>query len=102
MLHVQHHRTYMLADITPNRISVVPIARPTASAPASDTAAFIAQLNARYEEVHRSFEDNFWATKMNLKGCSTEALSRTKTEYENFLGDAANLAAVRAKLKVSS
>lgn len=35
-----------------------------------------------------------------LQGSSSEALARTKTEYEAFLGDAAKLKAVREKMQV--
>eukprot|EP00197_Chlamydomonas_leiostraca_P012787 CAMPEP_0202859018 /NCGR_PEP_ID=MMETSP1391-20130828/1317_1 /ASSEMBLY_ACC=CAM_ASM_000867 /TAXON_ID=1034604 /ORGANISM="Chlamydomonas leiostraca, Strain SAG 11-49" /LENGTH=626 /DNA_ID=CAMNT_0049538015 /DNA_START=77 /DNA_END=1957 /DNA_ORIENTATION=- len=63
-----------------------------------DTQTFINNLNEAYEKVHKSYEDNFWATKMALKGASSEELARTKTEYEAFLGDPANLKAVRDKL----
>lgn len=63
-----------------------------------DTQTFINQLNEAYEKVHKSYEDNFWATKMALTGASTEELARTKTEYEAFLGDPANLKAVRERL----
>ena len=38
---------------------------------------------------------------MALAGSSSEALARTKTEYENFLGDAAMLKEVRESMKVS-
>eukprot|EP00195_Chlamydomonas_chlamydogama_P009741 CAMPEP_0202900574 /NCGR_PEP_ID=MMETSP1392-20130828/11915_1 /ASSEMBLY_ACC=CAM_ASM_000868 /TAXON_ID=225041 /ORGANISM="Chlamydomonas chlamydogama, Strain SAG 11-48b" /LENGTH=623 /DNA_ID=CAMNT_0049586991 /DNA_START=175 /DNA_END=2046 /DNA_ORIENTATION=- len=61
--------------------------------------SFIDQMNETYEKVHVAYENNFWSTKMALKGCSTEDLARTKTEYENFLGDPANLKAVREKLQ---
>jgi hypothetical protein len=36
----------------------------------------LAPLHARTQ----SYEDNFWATKMALKGASSEELARTKTE----------------------
>jgi len=29
-------------------------------------------------QVHKAFEDNFWATKMNLPGASIPELTRTK------------------------
>lgn len=38
--------------------------------------------------------------QMALKGSSSEALARTKTEYESFLGDAAKLKEVRERMKV--
>ena len=37
----------------------------------------------QYEAAHKTFEDNFWSTKMGLKGASNEALARTKTDYES-------------------
>lgn len=45
--------------------------------------------------MHKAYEDNFWSTKMALKGCSSDALARTKTDYDAFLADAERLAAVR-------
>ncbi|KAL3147698.1 hypothetical protein ABBQ32_002443 [Trebouxia sp. C0010 RCD-2024] len=59
----------------------------------------VRQLNEKYEKAHKAFEDNFWATKMNLKGNSSAALAQTKTDYDAFLGDAANLQAVRNALQ---
>lgn len=64
----------------------------------TDVASFILQMNEAYSKVHKEFEDNFWSTKMALKGASTEALAATKTAYEEFLGNPDNLAAVRVKL----
>lgn len=61
--------------------------------------ARIDELNALYEQKHKAFEDNFWATKMALKSASTEELAKTKTDYENFLGDAETLKEVRELLK---
>ncbi|KIY99642.1 peptidase M3A and M3B thimet/oligopeptidase F, partial [Monoraphidium neglectum] len=43
---------------------------------------FIEDISQQYEKVHEAFEDNFWSTKMNLAGCSSEALAKTKTEYD--------------------
>ena len=37
----------------------------------------------QYEAAHKTFEDNFWSTKMGLEGASNEALARTKTDYES-------------------
>lgn len=50
-------------------------------------------------QVHLAYEDNFWSTKMALKGHSMEALSRTKTDYDAFLSNPENLARVRAQLE---
>ena len=38
---------------------------------------FIAKFNRDYEMCHKQYEDNFWATKMNLQGNSNEELTRT-------------------------
>ncbi len=38
------------------------------------------------------------STKMGLEGASTEALARSKTDYETFLADPENLKVVREKL----
>lgn len=35
-----------------------------------------------------------------LQGCSSDALSKTKTDYDSFLADPANLKAVKEQLKV--
>lgn len=60
---------------------------------------FIEELNVQYEKVHKAFEDNFWATKMSLKGASGDALNKTKSDLDNFLGDQERLVAVREHLK---
>lgn len=49
--------------------------------------------------MHKAYEDNFWATKMGLAGCSPEALASSKTAYDTFLSDATNLKAVRSVLQ---
>ena len=56
----------------------------------------------RYDERHRAFEENFWATKMGLAGASKEALVRTNGEYEDFLADEGNLQAVVAALQADA
>ena len=58
-------------------------------------------MNTQYEHLHRSFEEQFWGTKMNLGGdkYSTAELGRTKTEMEAFLADEDKLKATRAYLK---
>ncbi|WIA33193.1 hypothetical protein OEZ86_006339 [Tetradesmus obliquus] len=65
----------------------------------TEVTNFISDLNNKYEKVHKAFEDNFWATKMNLQGCSSEALARTKTDYDSFLADPVNLKAVKEQLQ---
>ncbi|KAJ3076621.1 hypothetical protein HDU98_001630 [Podochytrium sp. JEL0797] len=62
------------------------------------TTQFIETFNASYEEKHKAFEDNFWSTKMNLKGCSSDELTRTKNELDAFLGDASMLTKVQQLL----
>jgi len=64
----------------------------------SAPGALIAELNEQYDARHRAFEDNFWATKMALQGCSTEALTRTKLDLDAFLSDAGHLKAVEAAI----
>eukprot|EP00891_Asterochloris_glomerata_P001220 jgi/Astpho2/1220/Aster-07071 len=59
----------------------------------------IQELNKEYEVRHRAFEDNFWATKMGLKGNSSTQLAQTKTALDDWLGDPANLNRVRELLK---
>lgn len=64
-----------------------------------DVTDFLEKLSREYEHVHTAFEDHFWSTKMNLAGCSSEALAKSKTEYDAFLGDAKKLEAVREMKK---
>ncbi|PSC69592.1 peptidase M3 [Micractinium conductrix] len=59
---------------------------------------FIDKLNSEYEKAHVEYEKNFWSTKMKLAGASSEALSTSKTEYDQFLADKSRLAAVRQQL----
>ena len=49
--------------------------------------AFIDRQNEDYSKFHLDFENNFWSTKMNLKGCSTDALTRARNVYEGFLNN---------------
>lgn len=75
---------------------------------------FIETTNEGYEKVHRSFEEQFWGTKMALsngtpladgKGpatYSTEELTRTKMEMEAFLADKAKLLQTREFLSKSA
>lgn len=65
----------------------------------AEVNTFIEDLNAAYEKAHLDYEKNFWSTKMNLAGNSSAELSRTKTVYDSFLADAAQLAAVRQALQ---
>ncbi len=37
---------------------------------AGEIVTFIESFNREYEAKHKAYEDNFWATKMNLKDCS--------------------------------
>ncbi len=62
---------------------------------------FIKNFNKQYEEKHRNYENNFWATKMNLAGNSIEEFGRTKNELDAFLGDATTLNQVREYLSLS-
>jgi oligoendopeptidase F len=62
-------------------------------------AEFIENFNRQYEAKHKSYENNFWATKMNLNGCSTQQEVQTKTELDQFLGDKAMLLKVQEYLK---
>lgn len=66
---------------------------------ASSVDAFIDEFNSKYLSVHKNFEDNFWSTKMNLTGASTQDLVETKVAMDEFLGSKANLAEVRAKME---
>jgi len=61
-------------------------------------STFIDDFNAKYLDLHKNFEDNFWSTKMALKGNSTEDLTRTKLNLDTFLRDKSNLALVRENM----
>jgi hypothetical protein len=67
-----------------------------------DVDEFITTFNRAYESKHKSYEDNFWATKMNLTGCSGVELTRTKTDLDLFLGDKNVLDKVREMLQRDS
>eukprot|EP00998_Keelungia_sp_KM082_P007964 NODE_414_length_1972_cov_64.067751_g407_i0.p1 GENE.NODE_414_length_1972_cov_64.067751_g407_i0~~NODE_414_length_1972_cov_64.067751_g407_i0.p1 ORF type:complete len:644 (+),score=174.10 NODE_414_length_1972_cov_64.067751_g407_i0:29-1933(+) len=60
-------------------------------------SSLVSEFSLRYEQLHKAFEDNFWATKMNLAGCSGKALTDTKVEYESWLSDINNLQRVRTE-----
>jgi len=74
---------------------------------ANSVQAFIDEVNAGYEQVHRKFEEQFWGTKMALsKGTkladgtapeeySVNALTETKKAMESFLADEKKLAEAR-------
>eukprot|EP00962_Isochrysis_galbana_P017143 scaffold4925_cov125-Isochrysis_galbana.AAC.9 len=62
--------------------------------------SFINEVNARYETLHRAFEEQFWGTKMALAAdmYSVSELTRTKEEMEAFLADEAKLSKSRELL----
>ncbi len=64
----------------------------------AEVEAFIARFNKDYEACHKNYEDNFWATKMNLAGNSTQELTKTKSQLDDFLGSKAMLEQVRAMM----
>eukprot|EP00586_Coscinodiscus_wailesii_P004918 CAMPEP_0172487174 /NCGR_PEP_ID=MMETSP1066-20121228/16125_1 /TAXON_ID=671091 /ORGANISM="Coscinodiscus wailesii, Strain CCMP2513" /LENGTH=648 /DNA_ID=CAMNT_0013253617 /DNA_START=116 /DNA_END=2062 /DNA_ORIENTATION=+ len=58
--------------------------------------AFVNGFNENYALKHEAFENQFWGTKMALKGTSatpysTDLLSKTKKEMEDLLSDASIL-----------
>ena len=57
-------------------------------------------MNVQYESLHRSFEQQFWGTKMALASeeYSTAELGRTKQEMEAFLASEDKLKETRALL----
>jgi hypothetical protein len=62
-------------------------------------------IHVRYQEyqrVHIEYERNFWATKMNLAGASTKALTESKTALDAFLGDEATLQKTREFLALGA
>lgn len=64
--------------------------------------SYLESINRKYEAYHKAYENNFWATKMNLNGNSAEALTKTKTEMDRFLGDPVILAEVERILSSKS
>mmetsp|Transcript_23259 Transcript_23259/g.36369 ORF Transcript_23259/g.36369 Transcript_23259/m.36369 type:complete len:664 (+) Transcript_23259:84-2075(+) len=73
----------------------------TASTLTTDVSTFLDGINTSYEQLHREFELQFWGTKMALSGpqYSTEELTRTKGEMEDFLADEEKLSKTRELLK---
>ena len=73
----------------------------SSSPPSSQTttAEFIENFNRDYLQRHKSYEDNFWETKMDLKGNSVENLNTSFNALETFLGDQKTLEKVRELLK---
>ena len=69
----------------------------------SAATAFIETINTEYEKVHKSFELQFWGTKMALGGeaYSVPELTRTKAEMEAFLASKEKLAQTREYLASS-
>ena len=68
----------------------------------SEVGEFIAKFNRDYEKCHKDYEDNFWATKMNLAGNSKEELTRTKSALDDFLGNREMLVKVREMMAIPS
>eukprot|EP00611_Tribonema_gayanum_P015560 TRINITY_DN2741_c0_g1_i1.p1 TRINITY_DN2741_c0_g1~~TRINITY_DN2741_c0_g1_i1.p1 ORF type:complete len:644 (+),score=223.31 TRINITY_DN2741_c0_g1_i1:81-2012(+) len=54
--------------------------------------AWLDASNAEYERLHLAFENDFWGTKMGLKGFTPESLTATKGAMEAWLRDKGNLA----------
>ena len=66
------------------RASTTRASAAAAAAPAAMTSVtdFIETFNADYARIHKTYEDNFWSTKMSLTGNSVDAL----TESFNAVG----------------
>ena len=65
---------------------------------AASPRAFINSVNSQYEQLHKTFELQFWGTKMNLNDkdtYNTKALTNAKKQMEDFLADEAKLAQTR-------
>eukprot|EP01060_Flectonema_neradi_P011312 TRINITY_DN183_c3_g1_i1.p1 TRINITY_DN183_c3_g1~~TRINITY_DN183_c3_g1_i1.p1 ORF type:complete len:629 (+),score=148.35 TRINITY_DN183_c3_g1_i1:42-1928(+) len=60
---------------------------------------FVNLMNETYADLHQKFEDNFWSTKMALKGNSVDELTRTKNEYNDFISDKKIFEMVKHHLK---
>ena len=67
-------------------------------------ASFINSVNTDYEALHKSFEEQFWGTKMALSDerFSVPELTRTKGEMEAFLADEQKLKTTREHLAKAS
>jgi len=65
----------------------------------SSVEDFIEEFNRSYEQAHKNYEDNFWATKMNLNGASGEKLTDSKDFLDSFLGNSKMLQKVRDMLQ---
>eukprot|EP00397_Hematodinium_sp_SG-2012_P029924 GEMP01031653.1.p1 GENE.GEMP01031653.1~~GEMP01031653.1.p1 ORF type:complete len:636 (+),score=180.49 GEMP01031653.1:51-1910(+) len=62
--------------------------------------SFIDSKNKEYEHLHRSFEEQFWGTKMNLaSGFSTDELTSTKVAMEVWLRAPSHLEETEKLLK---
>lgn len=64
--------------------------------------AFINACNRGYQDVHVAYERNFWATKMNLSGASTQALTSSKAALDAFLGNESTLSQTRQYLALGA
>lgn len=65
---------------------------------AASASEFIEQFNTDYARIHEAYENHFWSTKMNLQGNSTDALTKSFNELEQFLGNQTALATTRTLL----
>lgn len=65
---------------------------------AASATEFIEQFNTDYARIHEAYENHFWSTKMNLQGNSTDALTKSFNELEQFLGNQTALATTRTLL----
>ena len=83
---------------TNNKKIIVAMASSSSSSQTT-TAEFIENFNRDYLQRHKSYEDNFWETKMDLKGNSVENLNTSFNALETFLGDQNTLEKVRELLK---
>ena len=98
--HTSRHRL-LRAGGTHAKGKSSPLFSSTFSDLCNDAQSFIDEINADYEQLHRSFENNFWATKMALASpeYSTDELVRTKAAMETFLASEEKLARTRALLQ---
>jgi len=55
-------------------------------------------VNKAYFALHEDFENHFWSTKMALTGNDRALLTQARSDLDDFLADAANLAKVEAAL----
>ena len=60
---------------------------------------FVNQMNEKYAELHKKFEDNFWSARMGLQGNCVSELTESRVEYNQFISDRKILTMIREHQK---